>query len=210
MSHAVILANGVPPEPATIEAALEGASLFVCADGGANTARALGLTPDAIVGDFDSVTRETLAHFSNVPLVRDEDQERNDTEKAIEYVLSLGPREEIALLAASAGRLDHLIGHISLLRKFADRTTLVLRDNHGRSWLASGDVELDLPIGTTVSFFAVGAPAEGVTIENFRFPLTNVTLALGRRDSLSNVTSGRPARIRIARGELLISVVTRP
>ena len=81
---------------------------------------------------------------------------------------------------------------------------------HGRSWLATGDVELDLPLGTTVSFFAVGAPAEGVTTENFRFPLTNVTMALGGRDSLSNVTSGRPARIRIARGELLISVVTRP
>ena len=210
MSHAVIIANGAPPEAATADAALEGASLVVCADGGANTARALGITPDAIVGDFDSATKETLAHFSDVPLVRDNDLERTDTEKAIEYILSLGPREEITLLAASAGRLDHLIGHISLLRKFAGRTALVLRDDHGRSWLAKGDVELDLPLGTTVSFFAVGAPAEGVTTENFRFPLTDVTMALGGRDSLSNVTSGRPARIRIKLGELLISVVTRP
>lgn len=209
MSHAVILANGIAPEAATIEAALEGASLFVCADGGANTARALGLTPDAIVGDFDSATRDTLAHFSDVPLVRDNDLERTDTEKAIEYVLSQGPLEEITLLA-NAGRLDHLVGHISLLRKFAGRTTVILRDDHGRSWLATGNVELDLPLGTTVSFFAVGAPAEGVTTENFRFPLASVTMALGGRDSLSNVTSGRPARIRIARGELLITVVTRP
>lgn len=210
MSRAVILANGVRPEIATIEAAVERAAVFVCADGGANTARAMGLTPDAIVGDLDSVTRETLAHFSDVPVVRDTDLERTDTEKAIEYVLSLGPQEEITLLSASAGRLDHLLANISLLRKFSARTTLVLLDDHARSWIAARDVELDLPLGTTVSFFAVGGPAEGVTTENFRFPLTEVTMALGGRDSLSNVTIGRPARIRIGRGELLISVVTRP
>ena len=210
MSRAVILENGSPPERATIDAALEGASLFVCADGGANTARALGLLPDAIVGDLDSAKRETLAHFSDVPQIHDADLERTDTEKAIEYALARGPYEEITLLAASAGRLDHLLGHLSLLRKFARRTTLVLRDDHGRTWLATGIVELDLPLGTTVSFFAVGAPAEGVTTENFRFPLTGGTMELGGQDSMSNVTSGRPARIRIARGELLISVVTRP
>ncbi|HEU4726152.1 MAG TPA: thiamine diphosphokinase [Candidatus Eisenbacteria bacterium] len=210
MSRAVILANGVAPESATIEAALEGASLFVCADGGANTARELGLAPDAIVGDLDSASRETLKHFADVPQIKDADLERTDTEKAIEYVLSRGPHEEITLLAASEGRLDHLLGHLSLLRKFAARTTVVLRDDHGRSWLASGNVELDLPLGTTVSFFAVGAPAEGVTTENLRFALTDATMALGGQDSMSNVTSGRPARIRIARGELLISVVTRP
>ena len=210
MSRAVILANGTPPEPGTIAMALEGASLFVCADGGANSARALGLVPDAIVGDLDSADSETLAHFSMVPQIRDPDHHRTDTEKAIDFILSRGPQDEITLLGASAGRLDHVLGHVSLLRRYYGRAPLVLEDDHARSWLARGDVELDVPIGTTVSFFAVGAPAEGVTTEHFRYPLIGRTMALGEQDSVSNVTTGRPARIHIGRGELLIFVVTRP
>lgn len=210
MSRAVILANGVPPEPGTIAMALQGASLFVCADGGANAARALGLVPDAIIGDFDSADAETLAHFAAVPQIRDADHHRTDTEKAIDYILSRGPQEEITLLGASAGRLDHVLGHVSLLRRYYGRAPLVMEDDHARSWLARGVVELDVPIGTTVSFFAVGASAEGVTTEHFRYPLTDRTMTLGEQDSVSNITTGRPARIRIGRGELLIFVVTRP
>jgi thiamine pyrophosphokinase len=71
-------------------------------------------------------------------------------------------------------------------------------------------VDLDVAAGTTVSFFAVGAPAEGVTTENFRYALAGRRLELGVQDSVSNITTARPARIRIARGQLLVFVVTRP
>ncbi|MEO7938435.1 MAG: thiamine diphosphokinase [Burkholderiaceae bacterium] len=210
MSHAVILANGIRPAPDTMARALAGASMFVCADGGANSALALGLVPDAIVGDLDSADPDTLAHFCAVPQVRDLDPQRTDTEKAIDFVLAQGPQDEIALLGASAGRLDHVLGHVGLLRRYAGRAALVLQDDHARSWLARGNVELDVPIGTTVSFFAVGEEAVGVTTEHLRYPLTDSTMALGHQDSVSNVTTGRPARIRIGRGELLVFVVTRP
>jgi len=214
MSRAVILANGTPPAQETIAGALEGAAYFVCADGGANTARAMGLVPDAIVGDLDSADPATLAHFASVPQIRDTDHERTDTEKAIDYLLGQDSYDEITLLGASAGRLDHVLGHVSLLRRYAGRAPLVLEDDHARSWLAGGPeggtVDLDVAAGTTVSFFAVGAPAEGVTTENFRYALAGRRLELGVQDSVSNITTARPARIRIARGQLLVFVVTRP
>ncbi|HEU4335554.1 MAG TPA: thiamine diphosphokinase [Candidatus Eisenbacteria bacterium] len=210
MSRAVILANGVPPRADTLAHALEGATLFVCADGGANTARAAGVVPHAIVGDLDSAERATLAHFASVEQVRDPAPDRTDTEKAIEWILARGAWDEITLLGASAGRLDHVLANLSLLRRYAGRVSLVLEDDHARSWLARGVVALDVPVGTTVSFFAVGGPAEGVTTENFRYALRDVRMDLGAQDSISNITTGRPARIRIARGELLVFVVTRP
>lgn len=214
MSRAVILANGVPPTAATVARVLEGASVFVCADGGANAARALGVRPDAIIGDFDSADAVTLEHFATVPRIASEDPETTDTEKAIEYLLSRDSYDEITLLAASADRLDHVLGHVALLRRFAGRAPLVLEDDHARSWLAGGPkggvVEFDVPVGTTVSFFAVGAPAEGVTTVGFRYALADQRLFLGELDSVSNLTTARPARIRIGRGELLVFVVTRP
>jgi len=209
MPHAVILANGSPPTPELLKHALAGNPLFLCADGGANAARTLGARPAAIVGDFDSVTRATLAHFKDVPQIKDQDQERTDTEKAVDYALSQGRFDTITLLGAGAGRLDHLIGHVGLLRKYAGRARLILESEEDRAYVADGDVTLDLPPGTTVSFFAVGAPVEGVTTENLRYPLQNRTLELGVQDSVSNVVERTPATIRFPKGHLLVIEATR-
>lgn len=212
MRRAVILASGTPPTRATLEQAVRDAGRFVCADGGAETARAAELLPEAVIGDLDSASADTIAHFAavGVRIVRDVDIERTDTEKAIEYVLEREPVDEIAIYGATAGRLDHVLGNISLLHKFADRIRLVLEDDYASTWLASGIVTLDHPRGTVVSFFAAGGPAERVTTENLRYPLTNQTLELGSQDSISNEVTERPARIRIGSGRLVVVVVKRP
>jgi thiamine pyrophosphokinase len=210
MSFAVILANGMPPHADTVARVRAGAACLVCADGGANSARSAGIVPDAIIGDLDSVDPATLRHFAGVPRVLDADPERTDTEKAIEWLLAREAWERIVILGATAGRLDHVVGHLALLRRYAERVHLVLEDDHGRAWLARSEVEIDVPVGTIVSFFAVGAAAEGVTTENLRYPLRDRRLELGMQDSISNVVSGRPARIHIESGELLVVVVSAP
>jgi len=210
MRHAVILANGTPPAAGTLHRALGRSALFICADGGANTARRSGVTPAAIVGDFDSATPETLAHFRDVPQIRDAGEDRTDTEKAIEYALRQGAFEEITLLGASSGRLDHVVGHIGLLCKYLGRARIVMEGDEGRAYLTGGDVRLDCPRGTVVSFFAVAGPAEGVTTENLRYPLQDRTLELGRQESMSNVVEATPAWIRFKRGTLLVVEVTNP
>jgi thiamine pyrophosphokinase len=210
MPKAVILANGAPPPPEVLRRAIEGTALFLCADGGANVARDLGLSPDAIVGDLDSISVESRHHFRKVPIIHVPEQDRPDTEKAVEYALARAPYEEITILGATEGRLDHVLGHVGLLRRFADRTRLVLEDSRGRAFLARGEARLDLPAGTTVSFFAISGPAEGVTTENLRYPLRDQTLVLGELDSLSNVVDRCPAWIRIRKGEVVVVAVTRP
>jgi thiamine pyrophosphokinase len=210
VSVAVILTHGIPPSRETLERALRDATCFVCADGGADHARALGFTPEAIVGDLDSVTDETLKYFSKARVVKDTGTERTDTEKAIGYVLDRGAFEEIRLLGATADRLDHVIGHLSLLHRYADRVRLVLQDERCRAWIAGGEVTLDEAPGTVVSFFAVGTPAEDVTTHGLRYPLANRKLELGTQDSISNEVASRPARVRVGSGRLLFFVVTRP
>jgi thiamine pyrophosphokinase len=212
MRRAVILANGTPPSQATLEQGARGADLFVCADGGAEAASAAGLVPHAIIGDLDSASTETLDRLraAGAQIVQDADDERTDTEKAIEYVLGLGPVDEIAIYGGSAGRIDHILGNLSLLHKYSGRANLVLEDDDARAWLAGDDVTLDHPAGTVVSFFASGGPAEGVTTENLRYALAGRTMRLGLQDSVSNVIVARPARIRIGSGHLVVVVLKRP
>jgi thiamine pyrophosphokinase len=206
MPKAVILANGFPPSRETLNGAVARSALFVCADGGANTALRYGATPHAIVGDIDSTDPETLAAFRDVPVVRDPDSERTDAEKAVEWALARGSYEEITLLGASAGRLDHVLGNLSLLHRYRNRVRLVLEDDLMRAWLSRGEEILEEPPGTIVSFFAVGGPADGVTTENLRYPLRDRRLELGLQDSISNVVERTPAKIRVAHGELVLVV----
>ncbi len=207
MPNAVILANGAPPSHETLKQVLGRSSLFVCADGGAEVARRYGVTPQAIVGDIDSTTPETLAHFRGVPLVRDADTERTDAEKALEWVLRQGAFELVTILGATTGRLDHVLGHLSLLHRYRDRTRVVLEDDVVKAWLARGTETIHEPPGTVVSFFAVGSVVEGLTTENLRYPLRDRRLELGVQDSISNVVEQSPASVRMASGEILLIVV---
>jgi len=210
MPYAVILTNGMPPTAAALRRALTRSALFVCADGGANTARQFGVTPAAIIGDFDSVAPDTVSHFRDVPQIRDAGEDRTDTEKAIEYALGKGAFDEIKLLGGGSGRLDHVIGHIALLRKYLGRVRIVMEGGDGRAYVADKDQEIECPRGTVVSFFAVASPVEGVTTENLRYPLRNRTLELGLQDSISNIVEATPAWIRFKRGTLLVVEVTNP
>jgi thiamine pyrophosphokinase len=210
MPNAVILANGFPPSAETLTRALNRSSLFVCADGGANVAREHGVTPSAIIGDLDSATTATLAHFMDATIVRDENTERTDTEKALEWVLGRGTFEVVTVLGASVGRLDHVLGHLSLLRRYYGRTRVVLEDDTGRAWLGRDTVSIPDRPGTIVSFFAVGAPAEGVTTDNLKYRLRDARLEMGIQDSISNVVQATPAAIQIRRGEIVVIVVTKP
>ena len=206
MSRALILANGHPPSADFLKRAVARSALFVCADGGANIALQHGLTPHAIVGDLDSVSPETLSAFGAIEVVHDVDTERTDTEKAIEWVLARGSFEEIVILGAMAGRLDHVVGHLSLLKRFLGRATIVLEDEGARAWLARGEVSITDPPGTVVSFYAIGEPATGVTTSGLRYALRDCRLELGSQDSVSNVIDTVPASIKIGRGELLVIV----
>jgi thiamine pyrophosphokinase len=210
MRQAVILANGMPPPASTLSRLLDRNTLLLCADGGANAARALGVQPAAIVGDFDSVTPDTLAHFKEVIQIREPDQDRTDTEKAIEYALRQGVTDKIVLLGAGQGRLDHVLGHIGLLRKFLGRVRIEMQGEEGLVYVAEHEVELTCPRGTVVSFFAVGAPVQGVTTTNLRYPLENRTLELGVQDSISNVVEATPAGIRFTSGTLLVVEIRNP
>ena len=175
-------------------------------DGGANIALLHGVMPHAIVGDLDSASPEALTSLGAIEVVHDPDTERTDTEKAIEWVLARGPFDEIVILGAMAGRLDHVVGHLSLLRRFLGRVPIVLEDEHTRAWLAEGEISITEPPGTVVSFFAVGEPATGVTTSGLRYPLRLSRLELGAQDSVSNVVDVVPASITIGQGELLVIV----
>src|ERR1044071_2367671 len=89
-------------------------SIVVCADSGAEHARSLGLRPHSIVGDLDSVSRETLTYFQSlgVQIHPVQSQDTDDFEKALAHLRSFH-QGEVTVLGLTGLRTDHKIGRAS-------------------------------------------------------------------------------------------------
>src|SRR5581483_11586233 len=208
----LIVAGEAPGLERAREVALD-AKLVVAADRGAEYALAWGLRCDAIVGDLDSIAKETLEYFDamGTEIVRMIDQDRNDFEKSLAWLL-LRFTGEVRILGMTGRRTDHTLANFSVMLRYADEfERLVAFEETAEHWFlteARSDCEIECPTKTTISLTPFGI-AEGITTENLRYLLDRNTLEFGIREGLSNVSIGNPVRISIERGALLVSRILR-
>jgi thiamine pyrophosphokinase len=200
--NALVLANGTHPPAALTRRLARNAQLVVCADGGANRARALGITPDAIVGDFDSITAATRKFFKNVLQIRIREQESTDLEKALRFLIQRGVRSA-DILGATGDRIDHTTGNLGCFKKFARVLRLRFVDRAGELTLVQGRFRLDVRTGETISLIPLER-CSGVTTKNLKYPVKNGTLELGVREGISNVATGKTVTVSVRRGSLLL------
>ena len=110
---AVILGNGEYPTHSMPETILIMAPYVVCCDGSADEHIRRGFTPDAIIGDGDSLSPDNKERFRTI-FHQIDDQETNDQTKAVHFLLDQG-KKTIILVGATGKREDHTLGNISLL-----------------------------------------------------------------------------------------------
>jgi thiamine pyrophosphokinase len=205
MKRALILANGKPPGKQLFRKSLASADWFICADGGANAASRFGCAPDLIIGDLDSIEKETLALFSKVDIKKLKDQNSTDLEKALTAALRKKCKE-IVVLGATGGRLDHAIGNLGALVRFSRKAHITYIDDMGELFAANYSKEFNLPIGTTISLLPLSR-CSGIVTKGLKWNLKNESLELGVRESTSNVIVSVPANIKVRKGSLIIFVM---
>lgn len=114
---AVVIAGGDYPVAEIPLKIVREADYVVCCDGAADRYIAMGNTPDAIVGDGDSISAANRERFASILHIVNE-QESNDQTKAVRFLMAQG-RHRIAIVGATGRREDHTIGNISLLVEYA-------------------------------------------------------------------------------------------
>ncbi len=177
--------------------------LVIAADGGYEFAMSLGIEPNVVIGDFDScaVPQNTAAHV--VKLNRDKD----DTDMMA--AVKLGLRREyrtFVIYGGTGGRLDHTAAN------FAALAYLNAYGAHGYLIDGTGivtvitDEKFTLPKNSsgTVSVFAYGGAASGVTLEKLKFGLKDYELMPDCPIGVSNETTGIGASVSVKHGSLLI------
>jgi len=204
-SRALIICNGEPPSKWLARTLARHASHVIAADGGANICKALGITPDMIIGDLDSVKPSTLRYFKNAEVLHVRRQDNTDLEKVLDELLRRGI-VNVDILAATGKRLDFTLGNLSVIWNYARRMNISF---HGDSFLAlpiNKRLSMKARRGTTVSLLPFG-PCSRITLRGLRYPLTNASMLVGDI-GVSNVVKKSPFSISVKRGRMLL-IVTR-
>lgn len=196
----LLLCDGTRPTPETLQYWRRECGLFVAVDGGGNVARELGLIPDLVIGDLDSYRAEP---DENIEVILDPDQETNDLEKALQYVLKRGGREAI-VFGATGKRLDHTLKNLSVLKRFNPHfRSIRFIDPYMEIRLIPKEFTATLPVGTDVSLFPLSGRVTGVETRGLMYPLSGEILENGVRDGSSNRTVEKRIEIRYREGDLL-------
>lgn len=190
----------------------EHCSFVIAADGGARTACALGLMPDLLVGDLDSLTPpevESLMRRGCKIHKFPTEKDKTDAHLALEWADANG-FQDITMLIQSKGRLDHVLGIILAAYKYVDQGSSVRFVDQGfEAVLVKGPAAVEVLPGRplTVSLLPLTGTARGITITGMKYSLRGEDLFFGESRGISNETTGKSGRIELSEGWLLVTAM---
>jgi len=198
--------NGLLEDPDAVAALIDEDDFLIAADGGLRHVLALGLTPHLLIGDLDSASTEDVAQMESrgvaiqkFPAEKDE----TDIELALLTALDAGYRR-ILLAAALGGRLDHMLGNVSLLTNPDFRDADVrLDDGHIEAFVIWQSAEVRGRINDLVSLLPLDAEVRGVTTQGLAYALDRATLLRHQGRGISNVMVETTIKVTVENGVLL-------
>lgn len=175
-------------------------AVIIAADGGLRHAQALGLTPDVILGDFDS-----LGYVPADARVYPVEKDDTDTMLAVRQGLALGCRRFLIYGGLEGPRLDHTVANLQTLAFLADHGAegYLL----GNSWVTvvkDGGITFPAQSEGLISLFCLGAEAENVTVRGLQYGLERGKLTAGFPLGVSNHFVGRKSSIFVEKGSLWV------
>ena len=205
----VIVSAGTLDNPARITAVLHTTPppVVICADGGARYAKELGIVPQVIIGDMDSIDEATLAFFEakgTIVMRHETTKNETDTELALIHAVGMEP-ERILVFGALGSRMDHSLANIMLLASIVPAAVDVrIIDDRCEIFTVTEGATVRGEPGQTVSLLPLSPVVSGVTLEGFEYPLRDGEIAMGRSLGISNRLVGTEGSVTLRSGRLLI------
>ncbi|MDD4802522.1 MAG: thiamine diphosphokinase [Syntrophomonas sp.] len=203
----IIMANGEYGDIEVYRELFHGHEIVLCADGGANYAYKLGLVPDSIVGDMDSILPEVREYFQarNVkmhkyPLRKD----FTDTQLVLEIAKQWKPTE-IMMLGTLGGRLDHTLSNLYCGMEMVQKGIKLTHCTPNlRVHIIDRDIDITGQTGDIVSVLALSQQARGVSETGFEYILDNAVLEKNNPYAVSNKLAANKGRISVQEGILAV------
>ena len=203
--RAVLFVNGEARDPRRLKLLPD--DYLVAVDGGLRHLFELGLKPNLVLGDFDSISEDELARcqMKGVEILRYPSQkDQTDLELAVDLALARGFRD-IIIACGLGGRLDHSLGNLALLSR-PDMQGAALRFDDGftKVFLTRAELKLACQPGDLVSLLPWHGEARGILTDGLAYPLKQETLLPWQTRGISNVCVGDEFTVSLEVGALLV------
>ena len=179
---------------------LDGA-FVIAADGGLRHTQKLGITPDVVLGDFDSLGY-TPGGANVFPVEKDD----TDAMLAVRLGLKRGCDEFLLYGSLDGPRLDHTVANFQTLQFLTDHGGVgyLVGNTTMATVVKNGTLRFPAGLSGTVSVFCMGPDAQGVTERGLFYGLENSSLSGGFPLGVSNHFTGEEATISVENGSLLV------
>ena len=208
--RAIIIANGQIHGGDFLRSLVAPTDLVICADGGVSNALALGLQPQVVVGDLDSLDESLRSRLEKMHcqfIVHPACKDETDLELALYYAIEHGV-DEILILGALGGRIDQTMANVLLLVLPELRSVQArILDGRQEVFLIRDETLVEGQVGDTLSLLPLTEGVTGIYTEGLEYPLENGTLYLGPARGVSNTLTAPQARVRIGQGLLLAVII---
>ena len=187
---------------------------IIGADRGLLFLKNAGITPNEILGDFDSITREEVrSFFQDESIIRHEfksEKDETDTQLAIIRATELVCKDsgfgEVYILGAFGSRLDHTLAALQGLTYAYDRgVRAYMFDPHNKIYVAPKDycIKKDACYGDYVSFIPLSEQVTCLSLTGFKYNLSDYTLTIQKSLASSNEITADSGHISYREGYLL-------
>ena len=177
--------------------------LIIAADAGYLNVQKAGLRPDVIIGDFDSSKKpNTDTPIETFPILKDD----TDTMLAIKYGFNSGYKRFEIYGGLGGERTDHTIANIQSLAYIVDRggEGVLVGENETFALIKNSSIKLHSEKGKTLSVFAYGGIAEGISIKGAVYETDNLTLTPFFPLGVSNKFKENTSTVGVKNGCVLI------
>ncbi len=175
---------------------------IIAADKGLLYLQNLGIEPNLVIGDFDS-----LGHTPSGCNIIVLPCEKNDTDMgaAVAQGVRRGYKNFI-LYGASGGRADHTLANIQLISSLSKRGMTAIIDAREISFtsITNGGMYFDGSAKGMISVFSHSDISSGVTISGLKYEVKNGTLKNTYALGVSNEFVGRNSEISVSDGTLTV------
>lgn len=203
-NRVLVIANGGIPSLEVVNNLLHNCDYIVACDGGLNHCNRLGIIPNLLCGDLDSIDSNLLdgldSEFTDV--IQMQSQDKSDLSKALSYLQDEG-FTSIDIIGIEGGRLDHQFGVWSCLIESDSYASLHYEDFVLKR-VPNGAIRLQTKLGKIVALHAI-IQCQGVSLAGCKYTLNNETLEIGTK-GIHNLTQAEIIEVSKVSGELLVMI----
>jgi thiamine pyrophosphokinase len=198
-----IIANGHIEDLSILAPLLRAYTRIVAVDRGLVYCKQLGLEPNLIVGDFDSVPSSLLEEYDSVPKIA-LPIEKDETDLEVALLNELKGSQIVTLFGAWGGRVDHSLTNLLITSRYPGR--VYIETERETVFAIQGDAHISAFIGQTLSLLPINGPVTGITTQGLQWELKDRELDASFV-GISNVCLKEDIRISVQKGILICALL---